>query len=270
MMSSRAAVLLGALGAVCAWPAAAEEFVSDEWQFKATPYLWAISVDGHATVKGQKSDVDMSFGDILKDLNFGFFGQGEVRKGRFGFLVDGMYSSLSSNADAGPLKIDADIDLVYVGAAPYYRLGPWNLDARRGDAGPKLVVDPYAGARYTYAGVDLKLKPQGPAAGGNRKVNGDEGWVDPIVGVRTIWQLTPKWSLTTFGDVGGFGVGSDFAWQVAGAVGYRFSLFSDEDNAQVIAGYRALSQDYDDGSGSDRFEWDVTLHGPLLGLSIGF
>jgi hypothetical protein len=38
----------------------------------------------------------------------------------------------------------------------------------------------------------------------------------------------------------------------------------------VIAGYRALSQDYDDGSGADRFEWDVTLHGPLLGLSIGF
>jgi hypothetical protein len=265
--SGRAVVLLGLLAAVCAWPAAAEDFVSDEWQFKVTPYLWAISVDGHTTVKGQKSDVDMSFSDIVKDLNFGFFGQGEVRKGRFGVMVDGMYSALSSNANAGPLKIDADVDLVYVGAAAYYRLGPWNLDARRGDAGPKLVVDPYAGARYTYAGVDLKLNPP---VSGNRKLNGSQDWVDPIIGVRTILQLTPKWSLTALGDVGGFGVGSDLAWQAAGVVGYRFGLFSDRDNAQVIAGYRALYQDYDNGSGTDRFEWDVTLQGPLLGLSINF
>jgi hypothetical protein len=43
-----------------------------------------------------------------------------------------------------------------------------------------------------------------------------------------------------------------------------------EDNAGVFAGYRALSQDYTDGSGNDKFEWDVTLHRPILGFLINF
>ncbi len=34
--------------------------------------------------------------------------------------------------------------------------------------------------------------------------------------------------------------------------------------------YRALYQDFEEGSGSDRFVWDVTLHGPILGLNVRF
>jgi hypothetical protein len=52
-------------------------------------------------------------------------------------------------------------------------------------------------------------------------------------------------------------------------LGYRFGLFG-EDNARVVGGYRAMYQDYTDGSGDNKFEWDVTLHGPILGLSIEF
>ncbi len=33
---------------------------------------------------------------------------------------------------------------------------------------------------------------------------------------------------------------------------------------------RALYQDFEEGSGSDRFVWDVTLHGPILGLNVRF
>jgi len=53
-------------------------------------------------------------------------------------------------------------------------------------------------------------------------------------------------------------------------IGYRLHLFSKEKNAAVFAGYRALQQDYTDGSGDDKFKWDVTLDGPILGLRIGF
>jgi hypothetical protein len=31
-----------------------------------------------------------------------------------------------------------------------------------------------------------------------------------------------------------------------------------------------MYQDYTNGSGDNKFEWDVTLHGPLLGLGIEF
>ena len=68
--------------------------------------------------------------------------------------------------------------------------------------------------------------------------------------------------MTLDGSVGGFGVGSDFAWHAVGLFG--------EDNARVVGGYRAMYQDYTDDSGEDKFEWDVTLHGPILDLVIEF
>ncbi len=43
-----------------------------------------------------------------------------------------------------------------------------------------------------------------------------------------------------------------------------------DDNAQFGAGYRALYQDYSDGSGANKFEWDVTLHGPVFALGTEF
>ena len=38
----------------------------------------------------------------------------------------------------------------------------------------------------------------------------------------------------------------------------------------VIAGYRALYQDFEDGSGANTFAYDVTTHGLILGLAIPF
>jgi len=94
-----------------------------------------------------------------------------------------------------------------------------------------------------------------------------EDWVDPIIGLRMIWQLSPRWSVVALGDIGGFGVGSDFQWQATGLAAYRFSLFGDKD-AKFLPGYRALYQDYSTGSGFSKFEWNVTLHGPILALNI--
>jgi hypothetical protein len=58
-----------------------------------------------------------------------------------------------------------------------------------------------------------------------------------------------------------------FTWQLWATLGYRFGLFGD-DNANVLVGYRALSQDYKKGNGENRFRWDVTIHGPVIGLAI--
>jgi hypothetical protein len=70
------------------------------------------------------------------------------------------------------------------------------------------------------------------------------------------------------GDVGGFGVGSDFAWSVTGLFGYKWQAGTVE--WAILAGYKALSQDYTSGSGPQRFRWDTTMHGPVLGFSVRF
>jgi len=84
---------------------------------------------------------------------------------------------------------------------------------------------------------------------------------------RWVFAVTPYlWALSL---KGGFGVGSDFAWQATGLIGYRVGLFAERD-ANLFAGYRALDQDYSDGSGRNRFAWDVTAHGPVIGVAIRF
>jgi hypothetical protein len=41
-------------------------------------------------------------------------------------------------------------------------------------------------------------------------------------------------------------------------------------NGTLFGGYRGLYQDYTDGSGRNKFEWNMTLHGPVLGLAVTF
>jgi hypothetical protein len=65
--------------------------------------------------------------------------------------------------------------------------------------------------------------------------------------------------------IGGFGVGSDFAWQIYPIVGYRFS-----DLFELAGSYRAMSMDYTSDEGSDEFVYDLTTFGPQLGLPLHF
>jgi hypothetical protein len=245
---------------ITAQPSGAEEYITEDWQSSATLYPWAVSLEGDVTVKGNKAEVDLSFSDILDDLNMAVLMEAETRKNRVGFFLNTVWMQLED--DTSLLDITADV--AAIGFGVYYRLGPWALDAEAGASGPVLVTDIYAGGRYTFVGAELEGKVIGFL-----DVDEDEAWVDPIIGVRTLWALTPKWSLMVRGDIGGFGVNSDFVWQASGVVGYNFRLFGD-DNAKVFAGYRALDWDYSDGKGTRKFEWDMTAHGPTIGLQYHF
>jgi hypothetical protein len=256
------ACLIGLIGALAALPASAEDPVSDDWQFQVAPYAWALAADGDVTVKGQESDVNLSFKDIFEELNYGVMLEGEARKGRVGVIANILYANLGDDENVGGIEIDPDINLFWGSFVGYYRLGPWDLDSEAGDDGPQLIVDPYAGVRYTYLDVDLDIS-------GGPDFGNDQDWVEPIIGLRTLWQLSPRWGVTAAGDIGGFGVGSDFAWMAAGLVSYRFGLFG-ENNSRFLFGYRALHQNYSNGSGANEFEWDVTLHGPIFAVAIEF
>lgn len=186
-----------------------------------------------------------------------------------------LYAKLEDDQD-GQLRntrinidIKVDIEVVIASFGGYYRLGPWMLGSRTADTKPWLTTDLYAGVRYTDLNVDLKLKLGVDDRDRNRKNEGDKNWFDPIVGLRTLWQLSPRWTAYVDGDIGGFGVGSDFQWQTTGLIGYNFKL-ADTYDSRVYAGYRGLYQDYEDGSGDDKFEWDMTWHGPIFAWTIIF
>ncbi len=89
----------------------------------------------------------------------------------------------------------------------------------------------------------------------------DEDWVDPIVGLRGQWNINDKWFLAGRGDIGGFSVGSDFAWSVQATVGYNFTS-----HVSAELGYRYLHTDYTNGD----FSYDVATAGIYTSLNIKF
>lgn len=232
------------------------------WEYAVTPYMWFLSLDGDVTVEGQKSDVDMDFSDIWDELNIAAMVAFQARKGEWGFYGDVIYANLGKATHVEGIRIEPDLNILLLTVGWFYRLGTWDLSEAPGKKAQTVTVDALFGARYTYLDMELDIK-------GFHNPEGDEDWVDPLIGVRTFWSLSDRWTLELEGTIGGFGVGCDFTWHAAGLIGYGFSLFG-EDNATVFGGYRALSQDYVDGHGNDKFEWDVTLHGPIAGLRIAF
>jgi hypothetical protein len=101
--------------------------------------------------------------------------------------------------------------------------------------------------------------------GVGRNANKTKDWVDPFIGLRLGADLTKKLSLVLRGDIGGFGVGSEFTWNASAIFGYHFTPM-----ISAWLGYKALGVDYETGSLHRKFEFDVTMFGPIMGLSIQF
>jgi hypothetical protein len=229
----------------------------DRWHVTVAPYLWIASMDGNATVGGIKSDVDVPFSDLLKDLSGGLMMAVDVEKGRFGIGVNGLFARVSSDADVGPIEIDVTSDSGQLAILPYYRVLEWQYGTSSSGEPLHLVIASEAGFRYTYLRTELEVR-------GGRTVDGSESWVDPLIGSRIGLELTDRFAIIGEGNFGGFGVGADFTWNAQAYVGYEFSLFGRP--TTLLFGYRALSQDYDHND----FAWDVTMHGPVIGAATRF
>ncbi len=227
------------------------------WQVTFTPYLWAAGLSGDVTVRGVTAVPDASFLDVeeASDSLIGFQGHLEVTRGRLGGFADVFYMKLGVD-DAGRTRLDIRNRMWLVEFGLQYRL----LDTT-GAEGRGIALDAYAGGRYSDLQIDLDTR-------GAPSVNQSASWVDPIVGGQAIFGLTERFFIVVRGDIGGFGAGSDFAWSALGLLGYRWRGAGLE--WAVLAGYKALGQDYTSSSGSRRFQWDTTMHGPIVGLSIRF
>jgi hypothetical protein len=269
---------------------------SSGWEVRLTPYLWATSIEGEQGLgRLPDADIDIAFRDLFESIDFAAMGRVEAQAGPWTLFGDVFFATLGADAafdvtfgpftlgpvTVGPFEVGPrgrrtigpftferiigpfsetiefdlkqDVDIYEFGAM--YRVGEGSL----GGQDRHWSVEVLGGARYTD--VELRISSRGPFA--VRSASVEEDWIDPIVGGQVAMDLTPKWELVARGDVGGFGVGSDFQWNVLGGLTYRF-----HPTTNVFLGYRALYQDYETGSGRERFLWDITQHGPLLALEL--
>lgn len=226
---------------------------SDEsagWRFEVAPYLWAAGLNGRVGVLGQTADVDVSFREILKDLDFAIMLPAELRRGRWGIGAEVIYIKVSKDA-AVPRPPVTDIDFeasqLLLELSPRYR-----VITRRAWA-----IDALAGVRFMSIDPTLTIEPQQLEFGKRRS------WADPIVGASLIADVGRHWLGRVRADIGGFGVGSRLTWQALAVAGYRIS-----NRVALAAGYRYLDMDYENGD--DAFLYDVATRGPLLGVVIAF
>ena len=106
-----------------------------------------------------------------------------------------------------------------------------------------------------------KLKFKGP----DIQVEKDKTWVDPIVGLALHSPLESRFLLRLYAEIGGFGLGSDFAWQIFPSIGFRIT-----ESVSLEFGYRWLDVDYSSGEGNELFGYDVLTQGPLGGIGFRF
>ena len=229
----------------------------DAWHVTLTPYAWAPGLYGDVTILGRDATLDASFLDILEntDTVVGLAGRLEVTRGRFGVFGDAFYTKTSVQ-NAGTTGLDVTARMWFIDFGAQFRV----LDTTDYRV-PGVTLDVYGGGRYSNLELDLDTA-------GDPSLTRSQDWLDPIVGARLGVHFSDHVFLVLGGDIGGFGVGSDFAWSLLGLLGYKWQAGTVE--LAVLAGYKALGQDYTDGSGPERFRWDVVMHGPVLGFTVRF
>jgi hypothetical protein len=249
----------GALLLATVMPVTTAAAGSDQWEYEATIYLWAAGIDATTETGG---DIDISFNDILDDLDMTFMGGFGARKGKWSLALDTLYLDISQNdkgSETRPVlgttvKFDADVKMK---ASITTFAGGYNLVDN-----DRVMLDLMGGARYAWVDVESKLDL---TRAGRRlltsrqaKVSGSDGIWDGIVGVRGQFNINDNWYMPYYADVG---TGqSDLTWQALAGIGYRFKW------GDIQLMYRYLDYEFD----SDVVLEDLSMKGPLLGARFYF
>ena len=221
------------------------------WWFRAAPYGWLTAIDGDIGIGPLSAPVDVSMSDTLGNLDMAFMGVFEAGIGKWSLGVDVIYGKISDDIDAGGRIFDSfRVEQKQWIVTPFvaYRL----IDTGR------YHMDVFAGARVMAIEAELTGRY---VDGGQTTRSRDTAWVDPIIGIRGQAELTDKTFFRYNGDVGGFGVSSDFTWQAFAGFGYHCT-----DAISIAVGYRGLGLDYSKGS----LSIDTVTHGPVIGIEVNW
>jgi len=237
-------------------PISAQTAETDKkWHFLADVYLMFPNMDGEIGIGNSlKVPIDSNPGDVFRKLNFGAMLYLEAQTDRWAITSDLVYMSLEQEITPGTLihSGTAGAKQLIWEAAGLYRIIPfWEVGV---------------GGRLNNLQTNIDAR-RNVLPAGTEVVTGEHSdtWFDPILITRLSTDINDKWLFQFRGDLGGFGVGSDFTWQLQGYAGYRFTKVF-----QLTAGYRILSTDYKKGSGTDEFVFNIKEFGPVIRLGFNF
>jgi cell division septum initiation protein DivIVA len=130
------------------------------------------------------------------------------------------------------------------------------LDAAKANAVKKAQQAVARAKNQLASAISQELRQRLPTSA-SRSVD----WLDPIVGLRARLNLSDQFFLKLYGDIGGFGAGSELAWQYYAGLCWQVST-----NGALEAGWRQNYNDYSNGS----FLYRASMYGPYLAYSYRF
>lgn len=252
------------------------------WKFELAVYGWLQSIDG--TSGG--NDMDLSFKEDILDMLEGAFmtslyaehgrwvGFGAYEYSKIKVDEDDVGGSVDIPIGDGPRGLRVSVPLngdVEVSAPQHvFELGG-GYKVHEGD---NFDVILHAGTRYFDHEVTLRIDdlkavlppPIGDIDISRQKISEGDAWWQPFVGARFATSFAQNWRLRGRADYGyGSSGDSNEMWMAELIVDWRFKNWG-----AVELGYRYAEIDYDNGSSSDHYDWDMTERGPRVGFIFHF
>ncbi len=222
---------------------------ADGWRTTGWLYAQGANMDGYTVINGNRTDVNVSASELFDHLDMAGMMAVRSETDRFALTLNAVFTGLGADGAAGNgnfYDLDVTQDMVELAWS-------WRLNERH---------ELFVGGRYQSLSVDLSIKRPDGTSGATDQT---KSLFDPVIGARGAWPIGQAWTLIARADIGGFGVGSDFTWSTMAVLDWSLSR-----NFGLVFGYRALDTDYSQGSGDERFEFDMRVAGPLLGLRYNF
>jgi hypothetical protein len=220
---------------------------SEQWGYRGQIYLWGAGIDGD-TVSGD--DIDIDFGDLITNLDFAFMGTLAAGKDKWALFADLIYLNVSketsSTANIIGIPVRTNTDVTMKGFITTLG-GAYNVFERGGTR-----INALAGLRYLSLKTDLDFTLGNVRQGGISESG--NAW-DGVVGLRGKTDLSPRWYLNYYGDIGTGD--SRLTWQANAGINYRF------EHVDATLGYRYLRWETDQSGIFD----NLALSGPYAGVS---
>jgi hypothetical protein len=228
---------------------------SKKFKVYLEPYIMFTSMSGTTGIGNLSNTfICVPAGEILSYFKIGGMLYGEVHNDQLAFTSDLFYADLTQDASGknGMLNGTVTLKQFWWELEGLYRINSW--------------LEFGAGARINNITASADIHAITPGGGVHTSSSKSNTWVDPLLVTRLKKVINKKWLLQLRADIGGFGVGSQFAWQLQPDIFYRVSKL-----LQFGLGYRIISMDYNnDSGGGDRFIYDMDEYGPQIKIGLNF
>ncbi|UPZ17902.1 hypothetical protein [Flavobacterium humidisoli] len=234
----------------------AQDFpVKQRWSYYGEPYVMLPNISGKTAI-GNLSEmyVDADPHQIFDNLKLGVMLYFEASNGKWNLNSDLLYMNVGKGVKSSTLISNGEVSAKQLGweLAGLYKIRPW--------------LEVGVGGLLNSIKVGLDINRNNISGGtANIKKETSEIWFDPML--IAVFKNTPDkgFIYSARAEIGGFGLGSQFALQLQAYAGYRFSKL-----LQIQGGYRLISLDYRTGSGSDYFLYNMDTYGPVIKFGFHF